>query len=209
MCDLAAAINPHGNTYGYNYYINGWNCSAGIPPPLVICRWGTVTCNNDLLVTDINLNNRGLTGTLPTTIGRLISMTYWGLVGCNLHGSIPTSIGQMSSLDTLFLDSNKLSGTIPTSIAGLTSMKNLGLGYNKLTGTLPTNIGEMSALSRLGLSNNLFVGFVPPSFCTLHLQSLNIGHSGNPCYSGCLSTITYLNTDISQGVCTSPPTGNI
>ena len=67
MCDLAAAINPA--IIG----VSGWDCSGGIPSPSVICGWGTVTCNNDLSVTDINLNNEFLMGTLPASIGDINS----------------------------------------------------------------------------------------------------------------------------------------
>ena len=89
MCDLAAALNPASAGLG------GWNCSGGIPPPLVVCRWSTVGCNNDLLVVGIYLGNRGVAGTLPTIIGGLTSITYLDLFLNKLYGSIPASIGDV------------------------------------------------------------------------------------------------------------------
>ena len=116
---------------------------------------------------------------------------------------------EMSSLAYLSSYGNQLSSSIPTSVGRLTSMKNLRLSSNQLTGTLPTSMGAMTALTSLSIGYNLLVGVIPSAFCTLPLQSLYVENSGLVCYSACLSTIGYLSHDDNQGVCTSPPTGNI
>lgn len=179
MCDMAAALNPA------SAGLSGWNCSAGIPPPLVVCRWGEVGCNDDLLVARISLGYYGLSGTIPTSIGGLMSITY------------------------LNLFQNKLSGSIPTSIGGMTLMNTLALFLNKLTGTVPSNIDQMSALNSLDFGYNMLVGVIPSTFCSLHLSYFRIKESGNTCYPDCLSTISNLYTDTTQKVCSSSPTGRI
>ena len=97
-----------------------------------------------------------------------------------LTGTIPSFIGQMSSLSYLFLFNNLLNGkdffvflaiifflgTIPSVLGQLTKLNQLMLHTNKFTGTIPTSIGDLSSLSLLYLMGNLLTGII---FSTMHM----------------------------------------
>ncbi|KAG6639437.1 hypothetical protein CIPAW_10G100300 [Carya illinoinensis] len=55
-----------------------------------------------------------------------------------LDGSIPTSIGELVSLDVLDLSYNNLYGEIPKSLEELSYLKHLNLSFNKLQGEIPS-----------------------------------------------------------------------
>jgi len=100
-------------------------------------------------LTFIELGDNALTGTIPTTIGRLARLYSLGLSTNHFSGSIPASIGQLSELVFLSLYSNKLVGSIPGSLSGLTRLTTLLLSHNSFTGTIPdlsllTNLQEIA-----------------------------------------------------------------
>eukprot|EP00966_Prymnesium_polylepis_P107021 2478403-Prymnesium_polylepis.3 len=66
---------------------------------------------NQLEVCD--LDNVGLTGPLPQTIGRLTRVRTLYLWGNNFEGPIPQELGQCTKLTELELQMNQLSGPIP------------------------------------------------------------------------------------------------
>ena len=62
------------------------------------------------------LNNKELSGPLPSEIGNLINLTSLDLHGNQLTGPIPTEIGNLTNLTTLNLTENQLAGIIPNEI---------------------------------------------------------------------------------------------
>jgi hypothetical protein len=54
-----------------------------------------------------------------------------------LTGTIPSSLGRLTVMTDLQLFKNKLNGTIPSSLAALTALTSLWLFNNQLIGTLP------------------------------------------------------------------------
>ena len=81
-----------------------------------------VACNEQDLVTNISLQGKGLSGEIPSVIGKLKSLTG------------------------LYLHFNALNGILPKEIAGLTQLSDLYLNVNNLSGFIPHEIGNMSNL---------------------------------------------------------------
>ena len=102
-----------------------------------------------LRVRHLKLENRGLTGTLPSEIGRLTELTSLNLGNLgggpfnSLTGPIPPELGELKKLEVLWLDSNYLSGSIPPELGGLESLQVLVLGGNRLTGPIPPELGNI------------------------------------------------------------------
>ena len=99
--------------------------------------WGE--CYN-IETTNLNLNNSGLTGEIPSEIGNLINLTSLLLYNNQLTGEIPSEIGNLTNLDYLNLRDNQLTGEIPSSIGNLTNLFFLNLSNNQFTGEIPSEI---------------------------------------------------------------------
>ena len=56
------------------------------------CLWTGVTCNDDFQVVSFSLDNLGLTGPYPTTLGNLSEMTSLSTLGNGLTGDIPNDV---------------------------------------------------------------------------------------------------------------------
>ena len=95
-----------------------------------------------------------------------------------LDGSLPPSLGQLSFLETLDLAANALlAGTIPAGICDLAALKSLILKDTALSGTIPTCLGQCSMLKEIQLSsdkpsgvpygNLTLSGTIPDSLCNL------------------------------------------
>lgn len=189
MCDLSNSIGASSTDS-----LGSWICLSGRPYVGSVCKgsfsnWGNaITCDTNGLVTAISIRNTKLYGTLPTSLGQLISLTSLDLNTNLLYGPIPSSIGQLTGLTALKLFSNKFSSTIPSSISQLTKLAVLFLDNNQLTGRIPTTLGHIANLLVLRLSGNRLTGSVPSSFCSIkNLLTLNTySNPGLTCYSSCL-----------------------
>ena len=134
---------------------NNWLSSQALSSWQLVTATGTT-------VKEINLNNNKLTGTIPSELGELGSLTYLFLGNSNFAGTtIPSELGNLSSLKLLWLPSNKLTGTIPSELGELGSLTSLLLHANKLTGTIPSELGELSSLQVLQLQDNDLTGTIP------------------------------------------------
>lgn len=196
-----------------------WTCTNGVPTSDV-CSWKGILCNRNGFVNDIDISPMQLkmTGSIPTSIGLLSSLTYLSLSSypdySEIGGPIPSSIGYLTSLEYLYLYRNKLTGSIPTAIGYLHELSILSLHRNSISGTMPTTLGFLSSLVSLSLSNNLISGTIPEtlgnimnieklylwnnrlsgslpaSLCGKHLVDLETNGNANiVCYATCLSTV--------------------
>lgn len=123
--------------------------------PFLTCEFG--------FVTHINLCcSSEWSGTLPTTIGLMSSLTFLELQNNRIGGSIPSEIGDIVKLGKLNLMQNRLSGTIPTEVSRLTAMVGLNLADNRLGGTLDGMLfTRMTSLRYLALFDTLVSGAIP------------------------------------------------
>ena len=112
-------------------------------------------------LTQLYLNNNQLTGTIPSELEKLTSLTQLYLNNNQLTGSIPSALGKLTSLDRLWLYVNQLTGPIPSELGNLTNLTNLSLHRNQLTGTIPSALGNLTNLTRLSLYGNQLTGSIP------------------------------------------------
>lgn len=135
------------------------NTNWGSDKPLN--EWYGVTCDQNGRVTRLALNNNGLSGEIPATIGELTGLTYVNLYANQLSGSLPAEIARLTELRHLELDYNQLGGTIPVELGSLTDLSVLYLNNNNLEGSLPKELGQLTKLSTFTLSNNRLTGEIP------------------------------------------------
>ena len=89
-------------------------------------------------------------GYLPTQIGRLSSTLLLLDANANyISGTIPTEIGLMSTLTAFWTFDNLLSGTIPTEIGNAGALFSVMVYGNHISGTLPTQIGGLTSLGSM------------------------------------------------------------
>jgi hypothetical protein len=82
------------------------------------CSWIGITCNAAYDVISIDLSAYGISG------------------------SIPSSLFHITSLTSLYLEHNSFSGTLPETLYKLSNLKILDLSNNYLSGSLSDNIGN-------------------------------------------------------------------
>ncbi len=137
-------------------------------------------------ITEINLPDNNLTGTLPVDIGNLAELTKLDLGGSTpygkstnpnrnkIGGSIPGSLNNLVNLNYLNLSSNELTGTLPAVFSSLVNLTELSLTANKLKlGNFPSPILSMTNLASLKLSSCGITGAIPAAFQNMvNLQSL-------------------------------------
>ncbi|GKV49316.1 hypothetical protein SLEP1_g56072 [Rubroshorea leprosula] len=125
--------------------------------------------------------NKGLTGSLPASIGDLTKLTNLNLIGCGFTGAIPDTIGNLQQLIMLSLNSNRFRGQIPPSIGNLSKLYWLDLADNQLEGPIPVSDGTTPGLDKLFDSNNLS-GPIPSTLGLV--QSLQVIRFDNNSLSG-------------------------
>ncbi|KAH0982215.1 hypothetical protein GBA52_009392 [Prunus armeniaca] len=171
-----SSLNVMYNSINSRSKLSGWKSSGGDP-----CgdSWKGIKCSGSS-VTEIDLSDLGLSGSMGYQLASLTSVTRFDLSKNNLNGDIPYqlppnakyidlsqngftntvpySISQMSDLETLNLGRNKLNGQLTDMFGKLTKLKELDLSYNSMTGNLPQSFGKLSSLKKLNLQNNQFTG---------------------------------------------------
>jgi Leucine-rich repeat (LRR) protein len=137
-----------------------------------VSTWFGVTVNNGS-VTNIQLYDNNLVGTISSKIGQLINLISLSLSVNKLNGSIPQEIGQLHSLIDLSLFNNQLNA-IPSQIGQLENLETLTLSNNIFV-ELPQEIGQLKNLINLSLFNNQLSGEIPPQIGQLtKLEYLNL-----------------------------------
>jgi hypothetical protein len=141
-----------------------WTTSTNWNTASAVSTWTGISVSGGH-VTNVNLYNKNLVGTLPTEIGNLTYLTNLNLGLNTLSGSIPTSIGNLVNVTTLNLFTNNLSGSIPAELDNLTKLTTIYLHYNQFTGTIPS-FSNLTTLATLYLDHNQLTGSVPTGFST-------------------------------------------
>ena len=79
-----------------------------------ITGWGGITTGGTpSRVTKLVLPSESLSGTIPSSLGRLFELTHLNLSNNTLTGEIPRELGWLHNLEELRLSGNTLSGCIP------------------------------------------------------------------------------------------------
>ena len=121
------------------------------------------------------LAGTSFSGELPTSIGRLGSLTDLDISSCNFTGLVPSSLGHLTQLSGLDLSFNLFSGPIPSFLANLTQLTILSLGNNQLIGQIPSWLMNLTQLTKLDLAGNSLEGGILSSlFELVNLQDLSL-----------------------------------
>ncbi|KAL7210941.1 hypothetical protein ACSBR2_013927 [Camellia fascicularis] len=107
------------------------------------------------------LNGNRFTGNIPSDTGRLKNILKLDMSRNNFSGEIPPEIGNCLLLTYLDLSQNQLSGPIPVQIAQIHIMNYLNISWNHLNQSLPKEIGSMKSLTSADFSHNNFSGSIP------------------------------------------------
>ena len=144
-----------------------------------IADWeGIVLGGSPARVHEVNLRARGLTGRIPSDIGRLTELRAL-YVGVNLlGGTIPPAVGNLTKLQALGAQMNLLSGEIPSEFGNLSQLMYLNLNDNLIQGNIPSDLGRLERLQGLWLGGNRLAGSIPIELTQLdRLMSLWLGHN--------------------------------
>lgn len=120
----------------------------------------SLTEQDYLSITDFNLSNNSLKGSIPDELYKLKNLKWLNLSKNDLTGTIDDIINSFPNLISLDLSSNNFSGSIPSSIGSLSNLKWLVLSNNKLSGELPNELFSLSSIIQLSLRNNNFSGAI-------------------------------------------------
>ena len=164
----------------------GWFRSDGwMSQAIPICEWYGVTCmprNSSKQwkpVIGLELTNNNCAGTLPDSLGALISLNELDVSSNTIVGTIPKSLGNLTRLVRLDLSDNIFNGTIPDLLSEtFATLEHLDLGGNLLIGPLPTSFFYLTRLTFLNLSSNAFFQPLPDDIAALSsLHKLYLSHN--------------------------------
>ncbi|KAJ6425125.1 hypothetical protein OIU84_025821 [Salix udensis] len=185
--------------------------------------WPHVFCSNGR-VTQIQVQNMGLKGSLPQNFNQLSKLYNIGLQRNNFTGKLPTFKG-LSELEFAFLDYNNfdtipsdffvglgsirvlaLDGnplnestgwSLPSELADSVQLTNFSASSSNLAGSLPDFLGSMQSLSNLRLSYNRLSGEIPASFGKSLMSTLLLNNQEGGGMSGPIDVIASM-TSLSQ-----------
>lgn len=132
------------------------------------CDWfnnAPISCNDKGILTNLELANNGMTGTLPPELGLLSSLENLSLADNEIGGSIPSDLTALRLLKVLDLKSNQLNGSLPNDMGNLAALQYLSLMHNaELSGPLPLSMGSM-LLDEIYLTGTSLTGNADELFC--------------------------------------------
>jgi Leucine-rich repeat (LRR) protein len=146
-------------------YLNGaqWANKDYWMQPGDVCKvWNGVKCglvNGVNRITELDLGDNELLGTLPESLGKADALNTLVLWKNNITGTLPDWLFNITSLTTLSIGLKYgflggLTGTIPMSIGNLTNLESLVLSTNELTGDIPCCVANLKKLTTLNLAYN-------------------------------------------------------
>ncbi|KAJ7548654.1 hypothetical protein O6H91_07G021200 [Diphasiastrum complanatum] len=172
---LAMASNSEGNSLfslkrslvDHNNALSSWEDDHVSP-----CEWLFVECDNQQHVTQVNLGEQGLSGTLPHEISNLPYLSILKLQNNSISGSIPIELGNLQQLASLDLSNNNFSGEIPRNLGNLSNILTMLLNNNSFQGGIPTTLTHLPHLQLLDLSYNNLSGSIPSFHTKLKSRAL-------------------------------------
>ena len=151
-----------------------WTNDANWKTSAPLGEWYGVTTDGAGSVTELSLDDNGLTGSIPPALEDLANLEVLSLEENELTGPVPAWLGNMTGLRWLTLGGNGLTGPIPGALARLVNLERLYLWGNGLTGPIPA-LGTLRSLTRLHLRANRLTGEIPSELADLAaLQVLSL-----------------------------------
>ena len=175
---------------------------------LSMASWTGITYNTTDGVTQIDLSNQSLNGSIPNTLGDLTNLTQLNLFKNSLTGPIPAQLGDLANLTNLNLSNNSLTGSIPAQLGDLTNLTSLNLIGNDLSGSIPAQLGDLTNLTSLEVNSNDLTGWIPAQLGSLtNLTNLRLDRNdltgSIPTQLGNLANLTLLylsNNDLTGSI---------
>ncbi|XP_065851120.1 probable LRR receptor-like serine/threonine-protein kinase At3g47570 isoform X2 [Euphorbia lathyris] len=138
-----------------------------------VCNWIGITCGTrHSRVTEIELEDMGLAGTIPPHIGNLSFLVTFSLFNNSFHGSLPVELSNLRRLKWFSLSYNLFNGSIPSWIGSFFQLQYLALNYNNFGGGFPISICNLSELHQLYLGMNNLEGQIPKAIGNLQKLKL-------------------------------------
>jgi hypothetical protein len=125
------------------------------------CQWMGVGCDLNLSVTALHLDERNVTGTLPSELESLVYLQEIDMDSNSISGTLPSWLGEFEFLEIIDMDTNNLSGSIPLTLYNAAALRVLDLDSNKLTGSISDDIENLTELYFLQLDFNMLTGSIP------------------------------------------------
>ncbi|KEH37840.1 putative protein kinase RLK-Pelle-LRR-XI-1 family [Medicago truncatula] len=199
-----------------NNSLHGWVLPSGA------CSWSGIKCDNDSIVTSIDLSMKKLggvlsgnqfsvftkvidfnisynffSGKLPPEIFNFTSLKSLDISRNNFSGQFPKGIPKLKNLVVLDAFSNSFSGQLPAEFSELENLKILNLAGSYFRGTIPSEYGSFKSLKFLHLAGNSLSGNIPPELGNLvtvtHMEiGYNIYQGFIPPQLGNMSQLQYL-----------------
>ena len=121
------------------------------------------------MLTRIELKRTLVSGTIPDSLfPPSTPLVYFSLMQLSLSGTIPSFLFSLSSLTRLDLGSTSLSGSVSSQLGRLTNLEILQIDSCRFSGAIPTTIGLLTALTQLALGgSNAWVGGIPQQILAL------------------------------------------
>ncbi len=157
--------------------------------PVDECTWAGVTCNDNLVVTELRLGKpyfdclsptnfgkirrarvltfsvaaiNGLDGEIPDEILTLVGLRELDVFANSIRGTIPEGMAGLVNLAVLDMQENLLVGpAFPPSVLDLRRLQSYRVNSNALTGPVPSRIGSLRMLQELWAANNEITGSLP------------------------------------------------
>lgn len=161
---------------------------------LSMLDWDGVTVSGPpSRVTELQLNVKGLTGQIPSELGKLSGLTNLSLGGNELTGEIPPELGNLTNMTRLWLGDNQLTGEIPLELGRISNLRWLWLGFNNLTGEIPSELSNLRNLEELSIRYNGLSGEIPSDLSNLvNVKFLRL--EGNS-FTGCVPDSLLIDSD--------------
>ncbi|KAI3766305.1 hypothetical protein L2E82_16358 [Cichorium intybus] len=131
------------------------------------CSWDGIDCDTGDRVVELSLPDRGLRGSIPSSLQSLTTLSLLNL-SCNfLSGPLPDGLfSSMNNLHTIDLSYNRLTGKLPDIWPANVQLLNFSSNY--FNGTIESVFLQPTPrLIALNISNNTFTGVIPPSICKI------------------------------------------
>ena len=193
LADTVALVALYESTMTHaDHFRDSWNWATQRP----LREWQFVTVEGGR-VTELNFDNSGLRGQLPSALGNLTGLKKLSINNIpDLTGELPPTLGNLTVLTELILTSNGLSGELPAELGNLANLQVINLRGNGFSGEIPAEFGNLSNLTKLDLVNNTLSKIPPELGQATALRELHLAQNqltgAVPAELGNLSNLTLL-----------------